>query len=204
MLTSLARDFARFGPSPAARAKQLVFNPATWAVIGYRVRRSAATRLPRPFRWLFAPVTISLQVGVQVLTQIQLSVFADIGPGLYMPHTGTIVVGSGSRVGRNCTLAHGVTIGHAGGRRNGPTASPVIGDRVYVGPGAMILGPITVGDDALIGAGAVVVRSVPPRGVVAGNPARLLATTGAFDLIAYPGADTDPDRLAALAAKEAA
>ncbi len=50
-----------------------------------------------------------------------------------------------------------------------------------------------------VGAGAVVVKSVPPRGVVVGNPARLLGLTGSFDLIEYPGMENDPNRISALA-----
>jgi serine acetyltransferase len=78
----------------------------------------------------------------------------------------------------------------------------VIGNRVYVGPGSAIIGPLTVGDDALIGVGAVVIRSVPPRGVVVGNPARIISFSGSFDLIDYPCMDEDPARLASLAAAQ--
>ena len=139
---------------------------------------------------------------VQVTTGITLPARASIGPGLYIPHTGYIVVNSRAVIGSNCTLAHGVTIGHgAGGRKRGG-GSPVVGDRVYIGPGAAIIGPITVGDDVLIGVGAIVTRSVPPRGVVAGNPARLLSRHGSFELIEYPGMDSDPARVASLAARD--
>jgi len=178
----------------------VVFNPAMWALFGYRVRRWVFEGFPRPVRWLFAPFTIPLGVGLELFTHVQLSVSAKIGPGLYLPHLGCIVVGPGSEIGHNCTIAHGVTIGHAGGRtRAAHAGKPVIGDRVYIGPGAIVIGPVHIGDDALIGAGAVVVKSVPPRGVVAGNAARLLGLSGSFDLIEYPGMDTDPARAAAKA-----
>jgi serine O-acetyltransferase len=170
-----------------------------WAVFGYRFRRWVADTFPRPIRWLLAPATIALQVALDVLTKAQLSSGARIGPGLYLPHLGTIVIGSGCVIGRNCTIAHNVTVGHAGGGARGG-GNPTIGDRVYIGPGAIVIGPIAVGDDALIGAGAVVVKSVPPSGVVVGNPARLLGLAGSFELIEYPGMDSDPARIAALAA----
>jgi serine acetyltransferase len=71
---------------------------------------------------------------------------------------------------------------------------PSIGDRVFIGAGAIIIGAVDVGDDAVIGAGAVVTKSVPPRGVVVGNPARVIAMTGSFDLIHYRGMETDTKR----------
>jgi serine O-acetyltransferase len=139
---------------------------------------------------------------VQVTTCITLPARVRIGPGLYIPHTGFIVVNSQAVIGSNCTLTQGVTIGHRGGGRESMRGSPVIGHRVYVGPGAAIIGPITIGDDSLIGVGAVVARSVPARGVAAGNPAKLLSRRGSFDLIEYPGMDFDTDRLASLASRD--
>ena len=197
---TIGSDFRRCGHSLVGRLKGWLLNPAMWAVTGYRIRRWAGTVPPRPIRWLLAPLTLSLGVATQVLSQVQLSPGAVIGPGLYLPHSGTIVVGSGSELGANCTVAHNVTLGHAGG--TGKRGGPQVGDRVYVGPGAILIGDISVGDDALIGAGAVVVKSVPARGVVAGNPARLLSHGGAFELVDYPGMDIDPARLASLAARE--
>ncbi|QJW98066.1 serine O-acetyltransferase [Frigoriglobus tundricola] len=200
MFSAIRQDVHRCGRSAPARLREVLFNPSMWAVFGYRLRRWVAVTLPRPLRWALAPVVMPLQLGLDVLTMVQLPTAARIGPGLYLPHLGAIVVGSGCVVGRNCTIAHNVTIGHAGGRSRSGAGNPVIGDRVYIGPGAILIGPITVGDDALIGAGAVVVKSVPPGGVAVGNPARLIGRSGSFDLIEYPGMETDPARTAAHAA----
>jgi serine O-acetyltransferase len=198
----MIHDFRRCGATTFARIKEAMFNPAMWAVFGYRIRRRIAVSFPRPIRWILVPLTIPLQITLQVLTQVQIPAATSIGPGLLLPHSGAIVIGSGSVLGRNCTIAHNVTIGHGGGRSRTGVGNPAIGDRVYIGPGAIILGPITIGDDALIGAGAVVVKSVPPGGVVVGNPTRLLGRTGSFDLIQYPGMESDPARIAALAERE--
>ena len=180
----------------------MLSNPGMWAVLGYRFCRWVYV-LQAP--WLIQkPLNLAgfVALFVQVTTNITLPARARIGPGLYIPHTGYIVVNSGAVIGSNCTLAQGVTIGHRRGGRERMGGSPTIGDRVYVGPGAAIIGPMTVGDDSLIGVGAVVTRSVPARGVVAGNPARLLSHHGSFDLIDYPGMDSDPDRLASLAERD--
>ena len=132
------------------------------------------------------------------MTHVQLSNGVQVGPGLHLPHLGFIVFGTGTVIGSNCTICHGVTIGHASGRNKPGGGVPVLGNRIYIGPGAIILGDITIGNDALIGAGAVVVKSVPPRGVVVGNPARLIAQSGSFDLIEYPGMENDAERLASF------
>jgi serine O-acetyltransferase len=199
MLNGIRQDFRRCGRGFYSRVKEVFTNPAMWAVFWYRLLRWFQITLPRPVRWVFAIVTVPLHVFIQLLTHVQLPPAVQIGPGLYLPHLGFIVVGSGATIGKNCTLCHGVTIGHARGR-NKTSGTPILGDRVYVGPGAIIIGPITIGDDALIGAGAVVVKSVPGRGVVVGNPARVVSQTGSFDLIEYPGMEIDPERIASQAA----
>lgn len=206
MFHNLRRDFRRCGNSFRERIRDFLLNPGMWAVVGYRYRRWVhTTRMPRLLRWPFMLVAILVHLWVEVTTTIELSSAADIGPGLYIPHSGTIVIGSGSVIGSDCTLCHGVTLGHRGGSHDGSGgSSPIVGDRVYIGPGSALIGPITIGKDAVIGLGAVVLRSVPPRAVVAGNPARILSHGGSFDLIHYPGMDQDASRLASLALRESA
>jgi serine O-acetyltransferase len=70
---------------------------------------------------------------------------------------------------------------------------------VWVGPGAVITGPIQIGSDASVGANSVLLRDVPPRGVVLGVPARLLSRKGSFTQIYYRGMDHDPERCLARA-----
>ena len=84
---------------------------------------------------------------------------------------------------------------HTGKSRSQPAT---IGNRVFIGAGAMIVGKITIGDDAHIFPGSVVTRSVPPRAVVMGYPARVVSHDGSFDLIIYDGMEHDPARRAAL------
>jgi serine O-acetyltransferase len=206
MFQHLRQDFRRCGETFRERLREVALNPGMWAVVGYRFCRWVHTAgIPRWLRWPFSLAAIVVQLGVEVTTTIQLSAAAQIGPGLYIPHTGTTVVGSGSVIGSNCTLCHGVTIGHRGGGRDkSRKGNPVFGDRAYIGPGSIILGPIAVGEDVVIGAGAVITRSVPPRAVVAGSPARVLSRGGSFDLIHYPGMEQDPGRLSSLALRASA
>lgn len=108
----------------------------------------------------------SLKLGLT----IPLNVF---GPGLAIAHYGTIVVSKAARVGKNCRIHEGVNIGATNGSGNAPR----IGDNVFIGAGAKILGDITVADDVAIGANAVVVRSIEEKGVTYGGiPAKKISS----------------------------
>ncbi|MEM7052379.1 MAG: serine O-acetyltransferase [Acidobacteriota bacterium] len=107
--------------------------------------------------------------GVDILPR------ADIGGGLIIAHGLGLVIGGETVIGEDCTLLHGVTLGEV---RFDETACPRLGDRVTVGAGAKILGGIRIGDDAMIGAGSVVLRDLPDQARAAGIPARLLSSPG--------------------------
>ena len=102
-----------------------------------------------------------------VLGGISLPVRCRIGGGLQMPHTNGIVVNVNARIGCNCDIYQQVTIGEMKGD------SPVIGHRVFIGPGAKILGGITIGDGARIGANALVIEDVPANARVYAEPSRI-------------------------------
>ena len=99
-----------------------------------------------------------------------------IGSGFYIGHFGGIVVNSHAVIGKDCNISHGVTIGQLNrGERMG---CPVIGARVFIGPGAKILGRVTIGDDVAIGANCVVVTDIPANSVVVGNPGKVISQEG--------------------------
>jgi len=89
-----------------------------------------------------------------------------IGPGLYLPH-GQVVIDGITVLGPNCTIAPWVTIGLKAGNFQGPT----IAERVSIGTGAKLIGPITINSDTEIGANAVVLTDIPARSVAVGVPA---------------------------------
>lgn len=97
---------------------------------------------------------------------------ADIGPGLLVMHRSGIMIGP-ALVGSNCVLHHNVTIGQR--IAAGDHGVPTIGDDVWIGPGAVISGAITVGEGCTISAGTVLSKDVPPRSLVGGNPGRVIA-----------------------------
>lgn len=108
----------------------------------------------------------------EMLTGITIGVSAKIGRRLTIEHSGAIVVHGNAVLGDDCTIRQGVTIGNR--RLDDPFGAPILGHRVNVGAGAKILGRVRIGDDAEIGANAVVLKDVPAGAVAVGVPARIL------------------------------
>jgi serine O-acetyltransferase len=107
---------------------------------------------------------------------IDISRDARIGSGFYIGHFGGICVNQDAVIGDNCNISQGVTLGQA--NRGERAGCPVIGNNVYIAPGAKIIGRIRVGDGAAIGANAVVINDVAPHTTVGGIPARPISDSG--------------------------
>ena len=119
--------------------------------------------------------TVEMMYGIHIRSDI------DIGPGLYIGHFGNIFVGGDTKIGANCNLSQEVTIGYAG--RGDDWGLPEIGDNVFIGPGAKIIGKIKIGDNVAIGANAVVTKDIPDNSVAVGIPARVVSNKGSRDFI---------------------
>jgi serine O-acetyltransferase len=152
-------------------------NQGLQAVTCYRLGRWLDTQPPPPgARHLLKVVFHLWWKYIQDTTGIYLSTQADIGPGFYIGHFGGVVVGAGATIGRDCNISQGVTIGWS--HYKGEYGVPTLQDRVYVAPGAKVIGPITLGAGTVVGANAVVTRPTDPDAVVAGVPARVIGDTG--------------------------
>ncbi|NBR48835.1 serine acetyltransferase [bacterium] len=123
-----------------------------------------------PFWVLGIPVLGSYVLLVHWIMGIELDYQTDVGSGLSLQHGMGLVVHQKSRIGSGCLLRQGVTIGER--CSGGPL--PVIGNDVEIGANAIILGAVTLGDGAVVGAGSVVLHDVPKGGIVAGNPAKII------------------------------
>ncbi|MBW4482941.1 MAG: serine O-acetyltransferase [Tildeniella torsiva UHER 1998/13D] len=121
------------------------------------------------------------QKVVEALTGAEIANRAQIGKGVFMPHTNGIVIHTDAIIGENCNIGHQVTIGIGGrGRKRGV---PIVGDRVFIGPGAKLFGSFLIGSDAAIGANAVVTKDIPANAVALGIPARVVNFEGSKDYV---------------------
>ncbi len=162
---------ACFDRDPAARSTlEVVLNySGLQAIVAYRLahflQQLRVPLLPRLF-----------MSGVRWLTGIEIHPSAKIGRGLFIDHGMGVVIGETAQIGNDVTLFQGVTLGGTGkekGKRH-----PNIGNRVVIGAGAKVLGNITIGDDSMIGANAVVVRDVPAHSTVVGVPGYITKIRG--------------------------
>jgi serine O-acetyltransferase len=125
---------------------------------------------------LLRPLSSIAQRMNTILNACEISPHARIGPGLHLPHPAGIVLGS-ITAGTGLTIMQNVTLGLRDRSADHRALSnyPRLGADVSVGPGAVVLGPIRIGDRAKVGANAVVLTDIPDRGVAIGNPAKILA-----------------------------
>ena len=121
--------------------------------------------------WRFVLEVVNHRLATRLGFTIPKNVF---GPGLHIVHYGTIVVHPEARVGRNCRLHPSTSIGDYNG-------VPHLGNNVYIGPGAKIYGPVTLGDNVAVGANAVVNKSFGSNVTLGGVPARIVAEKGAME-----------------------
>jgi len=110
-----------------------------------------------------------------------ISEFSELGSGFYIAHIGGIYVNDSCSIGKNCNITTGVTLGQANrGVRKG---APIVGDNVYIGPGAKLVGKVKVGNNVAIGANCVVTKDIPDNAVVAGVPGRVLSYDGSVSYV---------------------
>jgi serine O-acetyltransferase len=185
----LRADIARYlahSDAPLSRyrrARTVAGTEAIWAIAVFRFGQYVyheAGRLPRlllkPFyEWIAG--LVGRVVGIHLFPE------ASIGPGLYIGHYGGIWISPLATLGANCNIGPNVVIGVAG---RGRSKGPVLGDRVWVGPGAVITGPVNVGSGAVIGANSLVATNIAENAVAVGVPARVISYTGSSSLIRLP------------------
>jgi serine O-acetyltransferase len=168
----LAADFRSRGDSRIL--KSLVFDPVARFTALLRLNeyllntgKPLLVRAPVLLWFRLLSVRLGFSVGPNIF-----------GPGLAIVHYGLLVIDPTTRIGKNCRIHMGVHIGGDGtycAPEDAHKYSPRIGDNVYIGPGAKLYGPIVIGNEAVIGANAVVTRSFPEHGLVlAGVPAKVI------------------------------
>ena len=152
-----------------------------WVMVAYRFGRWARGVKPGILRGPLSLVYQCLKLLSQVLTGIDLPCETTLGRRFKIEHFGGIVISGHAVFGDDVIVRQGVTVDI---RRTGERGAPVIGDRVDIGAGAKILGPIEIGDDVFVGANAVVIRDVPSNSIAVGVPARVRPRASNFEEIA--------------------
>lgn len=174
VLREVRRDVAAaHDRDPAARgvtsAEILILWPGVHALLSHRLAHALhETGVPLAPRLLAA--------GTRAITGVEIHPAAQIGDGLFIDHGAGVVIGETAVIGDDVTIYQGVTLGGTGfatGKRH-----PTVGDRVTIGSGANLLGPVTIGAGSKIGANTVVITDVPPNATVVGNPGHTVRVDG--------------------------
>ncbi len=170
-MSRFSEDLARYR-SKGYSGKQLWLDPAVWSIATYRFghwlqvdRPTAIVRMPLKI------VSFLMTRFCMVFMEMDIDPQADIGGGFYIGHIGGVHINPAAVLGRNCDVAHRVTIGASAMGRAG---IPVLGDDVYVGTGAVLMGKIKVGNGAKIAANTLVMTNVPAGATVMGVPGRIV------------------------------
>lgn len=165
-----AADVRAIARDPAIRTKflgfaEVVLYASFWALAFYRIAHFLfALRLP------FVPRLLGQTA--RMLTGVEIHPGARLGPGIFIDHGMGVVIGETAIVGSNALIYHGVTLGGVDSRPC--RRHPLVGDNVVIGAGAKVLGPVTIGDGAKIGAQSVVLANVPANATAVGIPARIV------------------------------
>lgn len=132
------------------------------------------------------PVSRLLYILNVILFGADVAPGVEIGPGFVMPHPVGVIIGNGTRMGRNVRVFGGAQIGGAAYEDRSRDGNPIIGDECWIFGGSKVLGPVTVGDHAMVAAAALALHSIPTGGIVAGIPARFQRYRPGFEPPAPP------------------
>ncbi len=147
------------------------FEPGLWVVVLYRFSRILYLINIPVLRIFTRLITFFVFKFSELILGVAISASTDIGPGLYIGHVGIIRIHPDVKAGKNLSIGQLVTIGTKGVGHKGV---PSIGDNVYMGVGAKILGNIKIGNNVKIGANSVVVNDLPDYATAVGIPARIV------------------------------
>lgn len=166
LLKDLRDDWDRHG--------RRLTNPALWALATYRYGRWSRNLPSRTLQRVGSKVYGGLALAVQISSGIEIGLDVDAGEELRLLHASNIKIHPEAVLGDRVSVMHDVTIG-TNGNEGG---APVIGDDVFIGAGAKVLGSIRVGNGALIAANSLVITDVPEGVTMVGVPARASPFSG--------------------------
>ena len=166
-------DFKRYGKSNFSTFEFLTIffsHPEFRFLVNHRLANAYSRRHPIGLMARLWYRQLKSRFGMQILLKV------DIGKGFLLNHWGPMNIGHGIIIGENCNISQGVTIGNISRGRN--KGSPVIGDKVWIGANAVVVGKIRIGNNVLIGPSSLVNFDVPDNSVVIGNPGKVVSQKG--------------------------
>lgn len=162
----IEKDFERYGMKKSGMFISWLKGHTFFAILNYRIAN-----------WLYRHHVKLLPEMIKFRTMrrygCEIAPYAQIGGGIFIPHSLGIVIGHEVVIGENCEIFQNVTIGSNRKERNG-RYMPIIGDNVSIGSGAIVVGAIHIGNNVVIGANSYVDKDIPDNMVVVGSPAKVI------------------------------
>ena len=140
------------------------------------LRTTKYTKKNKVFKFTIYPIARLFLSHYTYKFGISIPAKTNIGSGFYIGHFGGIVINGNCTIGKNCNISQGVTLGQANRGKNKGT--PILGDNIYIGPGAKIVGSVNIGNNVAIGANSVVTKNIPDNAVVVGIPGKVISYDG--------------------------
>lgn len=155
------------------RVYRSIWERAFWAMLHYRFGQWAERLRFAPLRWLLGKIYRFFSIFMPIFSGVYIHRSMKVGKPFHIVHVGMVVIHSGVTFGDRCGVMHNVTIG-----QNMNSGVPTIGNDVFVGTGAVILGEITIGDGARIASNSLVISDVPANAMAMGVPAKIYPNSG--------------------------
>ncbi|WP_345742941.1 serine acetyltransferase [Algibacter lectus] len=181
---SLKSDFIKYKKYSGNKLSfvLLLTQQGLWALTVYRIsNRIYRSSLFKPLKKVLLGFALVHQKWIEIVTGISLPYTVTIGKQFYIGHFGGVIINAKVKIGDNCNISQGVTLGVSG--RGANRGVPTIGNNVYIGANAVIAGPIIIGDNCVISANTLVTKSVETNAVVVGVPGVIVNYNGSKDYI---------------------
>lgn len=175
MTTTIQKDFYRESGKWLSTFQiwKKCFSPNLHFIYILRKAQQYRNTLVLSLFWKLVLRHYQIKYGFQIYPE------TEIGEGLYLGHWGTLVINPKTKIGRNCNIAQGVTIAQS--NRGKSQGTPIIGDEVWIGPNAVIVGKISIGNNVLIAPNAYVNTDIPSNSIAIGNPAQIISRDNATE-----------------------
>lgn len=153
-----------------------------WALFVYRASNSIfRSKLSIIIKKPLLLLSIIFQKWIEIITGISIPYSCTIGHSFYIGHFGGIIINSKAKIGDNCNISQGVTIGVSG--RGSKRGVPVLGNNIYIGANAVLAGKISIGSNCVVAANSLVIETISDNSTVIGVPAIVINQTGSKDYI---------------------